>query len=439
MSAVWRNWTGDQVCAPSAIVAPTGEDELCSIVADAARRGQPVRAVGSGHSFTDCATTQGVMIDTDGLQGILDIDRERGRVTVKGGTRLHALGAPLAAAGLALENQGDIDRQSIAGAISTSTHGTGAGWPNMAARVAAVRLVTAEGDLLDLDADSDPEGYLAARVSLGALGVIAAVTIQCVPLYTLHRRDAPAPLRETLDRLDEHVDGNDHFEFFVFPYTRTALTRRTRRSDAEPVPAPAWQRWVQEELLENGVLGAICRTGRRLPRLTPRLNRLIAGAMSASEVEDRPYRVYATNRAVRFNEMEYAIPRACAREAVERVLDVVERRRLPILFPLEVRFSAGDESFLSTAHERDTCYVAVHQFKGMEYETYFRAVEAIMDEYAGRPHWGKRHYQTAESLRERYPQWDRFQAVRERLDPQGVFANDYTRRVLGGAQRLASR
>ena len=196
------------------------------------------------------------MIDTDGLQGILDIDRERGRVTVKAGTRLHALGAPLAAAGLALENQGDIDRQSIAGAISTSTHGTGAGWPNMAARVAAVRLVTAEGDLLDLDADSDPEGYLAARVSLGALGVIAAVTIQCVPLYTLHRRDAPAPLRETLDRLDEHVDGNDHFEFFVFPYTDTALTRRTRRSDDEPVPAPAWQRWVQEELLENGVLGA---------------------------------------------------------------------------------------------------------------------------------------------------------------------------------------
>jgi len=420
-------------------VRPGSEAELCSVIAEAAHRGETVRAVGSGHSFTDCAATDGVMVDLTGMQRILDIDRDRERVTVEGGIKLHALGAPLAAAGLALENQGDIDRQSITGAICTSTHGTGVRWPNMAARVVALRLVTARGEVLQLSPDSDPEAHLAARVSLGALGVISAVTIQCVPLYTLHRRDEPAPLGDTLARLDDLVDGNDHFEFFVFPYTTTALTRRTRRSHAEPSPPPAWQRYLQEELLENRALGAICRTGRRVPGLTPRLNRLIAAAMSASEVEDRPYKVYATNRAVRFNEMEYAIPRACARVAIERVLAVVERRRLPILFPLEVRFSAGDESFLSTAHERDTCYVAVHQFRGMEFETYFRAVEAIMDEYGGRPHWGKRHYQTAERLRERYPQWDRFQAVRARLDPDGVFANDYTRRVLGPAQRLVSR
>jgi L-gulonolactone oxidase len=439
VSPVWRNWTGDQVCAPSAVVRPTSVDELCTAVSGAAGRGETVRAIGSGHSFSDCATTDGVMIDTAGLQRILDIDHEAGQVTVEGGIKLHALGAPLATAGLALENQGDIDRQSVAGAISTSTHGTGARFQNMAARVVGLRLVTAAGELVDLDADSDPDGYLAARVSLGALGVIAAVTIQCLPLYTLHRHDAPLPLTDVLGRLDELVDGNDHFEFFVFPYTTIALTRRTRRSHDEPSPPPDWQRWIQEDLLENRALGAVCRTGRRLPGLTPRLNRLIAGAMSASEVEDRPYRVYATNRAVRFNEMEYAIPRAAAREAVERVMDLVERRALPILFPLEVRFSAPDSAFLSTAHDRDTCYVAVHQYRGMEYETYFRAVEAIMDDYDGRPHWGKRHYQTAERLRERYPQWDRFHAVRERLDPEGVFVNDYARRVLGAAQRLASR
>jgi L-gulonolactone oxidase len=168
-----------------------------------------------------------------------------------------------------------------------------------------------------------------------------------------------------------------------------------------------------------------------LPRATPSLNRLIAGAMSESIVEDRAYKVYASVRNVRFNEMEYAIPRAHARAAVERVLDLVERRRLPILFPLEVRFAAPDDAFLSTAHGRETCYIAVHQYTGMEFESYFRAVEAIMDEYGGRPHWGKRHYQTAATLRARYPDWDRYQAVRARLDPGGVFTNDYARRTLG--------
>jgi L-gulonolactone oxidase len=290
--------------------------------------------------------------------------------------------------------------------------------------------------VLELSPESDDEAYLAARVSIGALGVIAAVTIQCVPIYTLHRHDQPLALDDTLRRLDEHVDRNDHFEFFVFPYTDTALVRQTRRSHEQPCPPAQWKRYLNEEVVENKVLGALCRGGRRFPKLAPRLNRLITSVMSESRVEDRAYRVYATDRKVRFTEMEYAIPRAHAREAVERVLALIERRRLPILFPLEVRFAASDEAFLSTAHGRDTCYVAVHQFEGMEFESYFRAVEEIMDGYDGRPHWGKRHYQTAASLRGRYPDWDRFQAVRERLDPGGTFANDYSRRVLGGVGLL---
>jgi L-gulonolactone oxidase len=371
------------------------------------------------------------MVDTSAMRRILAVDRKRGLVTVEGGLRLHELGPLLAAHGLALENQGDIDRQSISGAISTATHGTGAALPNISARVAGVRLVTSAGEVLQLDRESDREAYLAARVSVGALGVISALTIECVPLYTLHRHDEPLPLEQTLERLDEHVDSNDHFEFFVFPYADTALTRRTRRSHDAPHPPPRWRRQLQEQVIENNVLSLVCRTGRRFPGLAPRLNRVITAAMSESRVEDRGYLVYATKRAVRFTEMEYAIPRVHAREAVERVLELVERRRLPILFPVEVRFSAPDEAFLSTASGRPTAYVAVHQYVGMEFESYFRAVEEIMDSYSGRPHWGKRHYQTAATLRERYPDWDRFRAVRARLDPGGVFANDYTRRVLG--------
>ncbi|MGO9382166.1 MAG: D-arabinono-1,4-lactone oxidase [Mycobacterium sp.] len=430
MSPSWGNWAGEQFCAPSAIVRPTSEGELAEVVARAARRGERVRAVGTGHSFTDCACTDGVMIDMTGLQRVVDADSTSGLATIEAGAKLRALGPQLAARGLGLENQGDIDAQSISGATATATHGTGARFPNLSARIVSLRLVTAGGDVLTLAQGSNSDDYLAARVSIGALGVISQVTVQTVPLYTLHRRDRRRALTETLERLDEFVDGNDHFEFFVFPYSETALTRTTRRSNEEPAPTPGWRRRFTEDF-ENAGLSLICRTGRRLPGAAPALNRLMTSLMSESTVCGRAYQVYATERRVRFTEMEYAIPRGHARDAIRRVIDLVRRRNLPILFPLEVRFAASDDAFLSTAHGRDTCYIAVHQYAGMEFEAYFRAVEAIMDDYAGRPHWGKRHYQNAGTLGGRYPGWDRFAAVRDRLDPDRVFLNDYTRRVLG--------
>ncbi len=427
---LWSNWNGEQVCAPSSIVRPTSEAELVDVVTDAARRGEPVRAVGSGHSFTDCACTDGTLIDTTGLQRIIDTDPASGRVTIEGGATLRALGPQLADRALALENQGDIDAQSITGATATATHGTGARFPNLSAQITGLRLVTAAGEVLDLSNSSGGDDYLAARVSLGALGVVSQVTVQTVPLYTLHRRDERRRLPETLEHLDEHVDGSDHFEFFVFPHTDTALTRSTRRSREEPAPAPEWRRRLNESI-ENRGMGLACRTGRRFPGAAPALNRLITAMLVPSTVCDRAYKVYATERRVHFTEMEYAIPRRHARAAVEDVIAVIRRRRLPIMFPIEVRFAAGDEALLSTAHGRDTCYIAVHQYSGMEFETFFRAVEEIMDGYAGRPHWGKRHYQCSATLGARYPGWDRFAAVRDRLDPDRVFTNAYTRRVLG--------
>jgi L-gulono-1,4-lactone dehydrogenase len=443
---IWSNWTGDQRCAPAAIVRPGSEAELVEMVRAAVARGAGVRAVGSGHSFSDAACTDGTMVDVTRMDQVLacnvaEGERDEGAsrlagetrfVTVEAGITLQSLGAELAARGLALHNQGDIDAQTLGGATATATHGTGVGYRNLSAGIAAIRLVTAAGDVLELSPERDPDAFLAARVSVGALGVVSAITLRCVPRFTLHRHDAPLPLAETLDRLDEHVDGNDHFEFWVFPYTRTALTRTCRRSAEEPSPSPAWRRRLQEDVLENRLLELVCRTGRAVPRAVPRLNRLASAAMSASEVEDHSHNVFPTQRRVRFNEMEYAIPREHAREAVERSLDAIERRRLPIAFPLEVRFAAGGDALLSTAHERETCYIAAHQYRGMEFETCFRAVEAIIDDYGGRPHWGKRHYQTAATLAERYPEWERFQAVRARLDPGGAFTNDYVRRCLGG-------
>lgn len=291
MSPIWSNWPGEQVCAPSAIVRPTSEAELADVIAQAAKRGERVRAVGSGHSFTDIACTDGVMIDMTGLQRVLDVDQPTGLVTVEGGAKLRALGPQLAQRRLGLENQGDVDPQSITGATATATHGTGVRFQNLSARIVSLRLVTAGGEVLSL---SEGDDYLAARVSLGALGVISQVTLQTVPLFTLHRHDQRRSLAQTLERLDEFVDGNDHFEFFVFPYADKALTRTMHRSDEQPKPTPGWQRMVGENF-ENGGLSLICQTGRRFPSVAPRLNRLMTNMMSSSTVQDPPTRSLRPN------------------------------------------------------------------------------------------------------------------------------------------------
>ncbi|HYP48923.1 MAG TPA: D-arabinono-1,4-lactone oxidase, partial [Thermoleophilaceae bacterium] len=268
-------------------------------------------------------------------------------------------------------------------------------------------------------------------VSLGSLGAISTVTLRCVPAFTIHRLDAPRALDLVLDELDALVDGADHFEAFVMPHTRRCLTLTSERTAEKPRRRSPLRRLAQDTLIENAALGAACRIGRRAPALIPAINRRIAGLLGPAEHLDASHRVYANRRWVHFTEMEYGIAREHAAAALERVLATIERRRLPVGFPIELRVVGPDEALLSTAHERPTAYIAVHQYRGMEFESYFRAVERIMDDYDGRPHWGKRHYQSAASLRGRYPAWDRFAAVRARLDPSGRFANDYTERVLG--------
>ena len=385
-----------------------------------------VKVAGAGHSFTDIACTDGVMVDMAGMRRVLEVDGDE--VTVEAGITLRELGEELRDRGLAMENQGDVDPQTIAGAISTATHGTGGRFGNLSSQVAGIRLVDGTGELREL---RDGDELRAARVSLGALGAIAAVTLRCVPAFTIHRIDEPRPLDDVLPRLDALVDANDHWEAFVMPYTRRALTLISERTDRAPEPPGRVAELVRDLVVENAVLGLFCRTGRAFPRLIPFLNRSLAGLMSRTEQLDASNRVYANTRLVRFTEMEYAIAREHAAEALERVLALIERRGLPIGFPIELRVVQPDDALLSTAYESPTAYIAVHQYVGMEFEAYFRAVEAIMDEYGGRPHWGKRHYQSAATLEPRYPEWARFQELRERFDPERRFDNDYLRRVLG--------
>lgn len=412
------------------IERPASEEAVTDAVRRAVADGHRIHVSASGHSFTDVACTDGVMVRLDALNRVVSHDGEL--VEVEAGITLHELGKQLAARGLAMENQGDIDRQQLGGAIATATHGTGISFPNISAQIVSLTLVTADGETRDLSPDSDPDAFRAARVNLGALGIVTRLTLRCVPLFTLIRLDIPRPLDETLEQLDELVDRNDHFEFYGFPYTGRVMTRESERSDpANAQPTEHWKRWLNDVVGENAVPDLLFRIGRAAPRLIPGLSRRFVPLMQPSKVVDHAYRVYASRRYVRFTEMEYGIPREAGAEAVRRVVELVERRRLPVAMPYEVRFTKADDAHLSTAAGRDTCYIAVHQYRGMDFDAYFRGVERIMDDYDGRPHWGKRHFQTVATLAPRYPDWEAFQGVRHRLDPDGVFANDWVERVLG--------
>jgi L-gulono-1,4-lactone dehydrogenase len=427
----WRNWAGEQRCRPQAIERPGNRDELEELVVAAAGRGQRVRAAGSGHSFTDIALTDGLLLRLEGLNRVLAADRASGRVKVEAGIVLSELNRRLDELGLAFENLGDIDRQTLAGSISTGTHGTGERFQNLSAQIEAIELVLAGGRALEVSAESDPDTFRAARVGLGALGVIYAITLRTVPAYTLHRVDRPRPLDDVLESLDELVAASDHFEFYVFPHTRTALCRESRRTDEPPRPRSRTAVYAQEVVLENWVGQLFALGARHLPSQVPRLARIAAGNVGRSTKIDRSFEVFASERRIRFTEMEYAIPRQHAVEAIRRVLELAGRPELQVAYPIEVRFVAPDDALLSPSHERVTTYVAVHQDRKLRWEPYFRGVGAIMSSYEGRPHWGKRHFQTAETLAPLYPRWDNFARVRSELDPDGVFRNAYTDRVLG--------
>jgi FAD-linked oxidoreductase len=429
----WTNWAGN-VSADVTPATPGSVAELAKIVEDATVRGQRVKPVGAGHSFTAIAATDGVQLCLDRLAGIVRADRDTGQVTVLAGTRLHALNPALWELGLSMTNLGDIDAQSIAGAISTGTHGTGAHFGGLATQVIGLDLVLADGSQLHCSAEENPEVFAAARVGLGALGVIVTVTLLCETAYALAAAEAPAVLDDVLDELDELVIGNDHFEFFWFPHTRRTMTKRNNRvlPGTELRPVGRLRRWVDDDFLSNTVFEQINRVTTHRPALIRPVNGIATRMLGARDYIDRSYRVFASERRVRFRETEYAVPRAAVPHVLAEIERYLERSGERIGFPVEVRFAAADDVWLSTAHGRDTGYVAVHQYHRRDHEAYFRTVEAIAAEVGGRPHWGKLHYRDAESLRPVYDRFDDFLAVRDKLDPQRTFGNDYLTRVLGG-------
>ncbi len=427
----WTNWAGAQTCAPKDLVRPRSRGELVDVIGRAASEGRQVTVAGSGHSFTDTAMTEDLMLDIGQLSGVIEVDRSSGLVKVAGGTVLADLNSELEKLGLAMPNLGDIDAQTISGAISTATHGTGASLPNISAQVEAIDLVTANGEMLELTPGSDPDRLRAARVGVGSLGAIAAVTLRTVPAFNLHRQDTPMPLTDVLGNFHELAAENQHFEFFVFPYADKALTIRRNRTELPPDRRGPAERYISDVLIENRLGDVLLRASGKVPRTIPKLARFAGAFMNQAEQVDSSFRIFANYRTIRFNEMEYAVPREAGPEALSRVLDLIRTEGLPMPMPIECRVTAADDALISPTSGRDTTYIAVHQHATMEWRPYFDVIEQIFVSYGGRPHWGKRHSRSAEQLAEVYPQWRRFQAVRDELDPGRVFSNRYVKRVLG--------
>ena len=427
----WRNWGRSESAQPQFTVQATSVEQVIETVRFAAERGLRVKAIGAGHSFSGIAVPDGIQLDVSALDGLYAVDGTQ--VTFGAGTNLYQLPALLDPLGLALENMGDIDRQTLAGATSTGTHGTGHAFAGLANQLVAVTLVTAAGELLRVSPTENAELWPAARLGLGALGVIVDVTIQCVPSFLLHAVEQPEPLDAVLDDWMARAGGVDHFEFYWFPHTKTALTKSNTRLPLEAgvKPLGRFGAWLDDEFMSNGLFGVTNAIGTVIPAIIKPQNALGERLVAEREFTDVSHRVFASSRTVRFKEMEYALPREHIPAALRAIDELIESRGWRISFPVEVRCAAADDIWLSTGFGRESGYIAVHRYHRDDPTEYFEGVEAIFRSLEGRPHWGKMHTRDAAYLSTVYPRLADFVAVRDRLDPERRFGNAYLERVLG--------
>ena len=431
MSADWANWAGNQRSVAARVARPASAAAVVEEIEAARTAGLTVKPVGAGHSFTAAALTDGVRLDLDRLTGPVQVDAAAKRITVPAGLPLSELNRILAGHGLALPNLGDIDCQTISGAISTGTHGTGATLGCLSTFVEALTLVSGKGELIHADATTNPDVFAAARVGVGALGVLTDVTLRCVDAFLLRAEERPAKIADVFAGFDEFAAANDHFEAYWFPYTDRAQTKCNNRVAANDRPLNRFRGWLDDSFLSNTVFGGACRLGRAIPATARTIAQVEARALSARVYTAPSYEVFCTPRRVRFTEMEYGLPRAALPEAFAQLRKIIDGLPFPVLFPVEIRVSAADDIWLSHGYGRDSAYIAIHQYVGMPYEPYFQAFETVARDLGGRPHWGKLHWRTAGDLRPAYPHFDDFLAVRDRLDPDRVFAGPYTQQIFG--------
>ncbi len=426
----WRNWSGSVKSNPAEYHQPKTLDEMVSLVRRCKVEGKTIRVVGSGHSFSPLVATDSILLSLDGYTGLEYVNLDTCTATVKAGTKLRALGELLFAQGLAQENLGDINEQSIAGAISTGTHGTGIAFGSLSTQVVGLTLVTGNGEVIACSETENPLLFKAAQVSLGALGIIVSVTLRLIPAYALRIDIKKKSLTDCLNHLDEYNRDNRHFEFHFLPYTDTVQAKFTNVSQEKPA-GKSFARWFNEYALENGALWLLSAFNRQFPQMSERTCKTMAALVTDASGVSHAHAIFATARFVKFQEMEYNLPAEHFQSVLHELDGMIQRERIQVHIPIECRFVRGDDIPLSPAYGRDSAYIAVHMFRGMPYQRYFELAETIFKQHEGRPHWGKMHTRTADELRTLYPEWDAFQLQRGLHDPDRLFSSPYMHSILG--------
>ncbi|MFB6465580.1 D-arabinono-1,4-lactone oxidase [Cytobacillus sp. Hz8] len=425
----WRNWSHTVENKPDQIFYPTSLEELSTIVKEAKEYKKTIRVAGAGHSFTSLLKTNEWIISLDSLSGIESLNKEKSTVTVLGGTRLYTIGKELGKRGYSQENLGDINVQSIAGALSTGTHGTGLQFGNLSTQVIELTLLTANGECLTLSAYKQPHFFQASLVSLGCLGIIVKVTLKIIeaPIYIYQCKKVNYD--QLIQKLDAYILNNRHFEFYLFPYSNTVQVKKMNETNQRPQGLKKQQ--LKNLILENYFFLLLSKICKWFPKSSRYISRLSAWGVGTASITSYSYRLFATPRLVRFREMEYCIPLFSLKIALEEVRAYMEQKGYHVHFPIECRTVKEDDIWLSPSYQRDSAYIAFHMYKGMPYHDYFRDMEEIMKKYEGRPHWGKLHNLSFKELQLLYPKFNDFLEVRKKLDPEGMFLNAYTKNLFG--------
>ncbi|MFN3575053.1 MAG: D-arabinono-1,4-lactone oxidase [Phenylobacterium sp.] len=412
----WSNWSGSVRSAPAQIARPRTEAELQDLV----RGADKVRVVGAGHSFTPLCQTDGLLLNLEDLEGEIEVAADRQTVLAPAGWSLKRLTKALWDLGFSLPNQGDVNPQSLAGAIGTGTHGTGRDLGSLSTITRGFRTVMADGSVAECDATRDPDLFHAQRLSLGLCGVMTKARIEVLPAYRLEERIEKRPLDWVYANFDDLAASHRHAEFFVFPYAYEAIVKTLHPTEAEDTPRPK-----RGGLDEEAIFKFCCDLSRAAPAFTGPLQRFMMRATSPLHRIGPAYRIFPSSRNVRFEEMEYELPRAAGLPALREAIGWIRKQRLPVTFPFEFRWAAGDDLWISPFNRGDGASISMHQYAEMPWEPLFRAAEPIFRAAGGRPHWGKRHFLSRAEVDQMYPQAERLREVRRRVDPAGKFLNSH--------------
>ncbi|HAS43630.1 MAG TPA: FAD-binding oxidoreductase [Microscillaceae bacterium] len=428
MKKIFKNWMGNVKDTPKAYLEPSNEEEIVAIVQKALKESKKIRVVGSGHSWSPLVPGGDLLLSLDQWQGIVSIDETNQVAEVKAGTKIWRLGKLLHEKGWGMENFGDINRQSIAGAMSTGTHGSGLGLGTLSTQAVGFTLVTGKGEIVECSAQENPNLFKAAQVSMGLLGIITKIKIRIIPAQVLKAVKSTQNLDNTLAHIGQHLQ-NRHFEFYWFPGTKYTYHKTMNVTD-EPAKALGWKHKFQDIFIENYLLWVICRIVKLFPSLAKRVSNFSGKVLKDGLFINYNHLLLSQPRLVTFTDWEFAFPVEKFAEVVKTMEAVMAQKNLKEHFPLVCRFVKGDDIPLSPAYGRDTAYISFHTYAKRKNPEYLEHLEQVVKSFGGRPHWGKFHTYTTQELQALYPQWQVFMTIREQIDPQQIFVNDYLEKLL---------